>query len=59
MMSWCRIHSGTLFSGVDEEGKVLGIHYDLEKPKKEKQNSDEIKPDLRRVVLRHTNNYRR
>jgi hypothetical protein len=36
MMSWCGIHSGTLFSGVDEEGKVLGIHYDLEKPKKGK-----------------------
>jgi hypothetical protein len=37
MMSWCRIHSGTLSSsGVDEEGKVPGIHYDLEKPKKEK-----------------------
>jgi hypothetical protein len=50
MMSWCRIHSGTLFSGVDEDGKVLGIHYDLEKPKKGKPNSDEIKPDFRRVV---------
>jgi hypothetical protein len=36
MMSWCRIYSGTLFSGVDEEGKVPGIHYDLEKLKKGK-----------------------
>jgi hypothetical protein len=36
MISWCRIHSGTLFSGVDEEGKVLGIPYDLEKQNKEK-----------------------
>lgn len=47
MMSWCRIHSGTLSSGVDDEGKVLGIHYDLEKPIKGKPNSDEIKPDFR------------